>query len=208
MSDQSLPSTVPVTEATSDTRWVNHPSRSHGGTSVICKSISTYLDQTLILRPSFFWIVCGTEIFQNSARTVYGVNLADIQERTRGTSTLAAGLNSAFQSVIQIVTVPLLGMFFDRYGWRMPFVSFGASLYVIVFILIGLTTVHPLIPIILSSFALAFNVLPFIGSIPILVNDESLMGTAYGIWSSFVCSSLFALLNYRLTFRSHVTISS
>lgn len=130
--------------------------------------------------------MCGTEIFQNSARTVYSVSLADIQERTRGTSTLAAGFNSAFQSLTQIVTVPLLGMFFDSYGWRMGFVSFGASLYVVVFALIGLTTVNPLGPIILGSFALAFNVLPFIGSIPILIHDESLMGTAYGIWSSFV----------------------
>lgn len=112
-----------------------------------------------------------------------------MQERTRGTSTLGAGFNSAFQSLLQIVTVPILGMFFDRYGWRMPFVSFGAALYVIVFALIGLTTVNPLGPIILGSFALAFNVLPFIGSIPILINDESLMGTAYGIWSSFVSPS-------------------
>jgi hypothetical protein len=68
----------------------------------------------------------------------------------------------------------------------MAFVSLGGALYVAVFVLIGLTTVNPLGPIVLSSFALSFNVIPFIGSIPILINDESLMGTGYGVWSAFV----------------------
>jgi len=155
----------------------------------------------------FFWILCGTEILQNAARTVYSVNVADIQTKTRGTSTLAAGYNASLQNVVTIVMVPCLGLFFDRYGWRMPFVSVGAALYMVVFALIGLTKVHPLGPVILSSFALSFNVLPFISSIPILINDESLMGTAYGVWSSFAsCTPLsFALLTL---YRSRVTISS
>lgn len=56
----------------------------------------------------------------------------------------------------------------------------------VVFALIGLTTVNPLGPIILSSFALSFNVIPFTASIPLLVNDPTMMGTAYGVWTSFV----------------------
>lgn len=143
----------------------------------------------------FFWILCGTEILQNAARTVYSVNVADIQSKTRGTSTLAAGYNASLQNVVTIVLVPCLGLFFDRYGWRMPFVSVGAALYIVVFALIGLTDVHPLAPVVLSSFALSFNVLPFVGSIPILINDESLMGTAYGVWSSFVSADLVAPLS-------------
>lgn len=35
------------------------------------------------------------------------------------------------------------------------------------------------------------NVIPFVGSIPILVNDPTKMGTAYGVWSSFVaCNNI------------------
>ena len=157
--------------------------------------------------PTFFWIICGTELFQNSARTVYSANLADMQERTRGTSTLAAGYNSSLQSVVTIVLVPLVGLFFDRYGWRLAFVSLGGALYVVVFALIGLTKVNPTGPIVLSSFALGFNVIPFIGSIPILINDESLMGTAYGVWSSFVSVTTPAG-KLILMYRSLVTTSS
>jgi hypothetical protein len=56
----------------------------------------------------------------------------------------------------------------------------------VVFALIGLTNVNPLGPIILSSFALSFNVIPFTASIPLLINDPTMMGTAYGVWTSFV----------------------
>lgn len=94
--------------------------------------------------------------------------------------------------MVTIVLNPLLGLFFDRFGWRMPFVSLGAALYMVVFALIGLTTVNPIGPIVLSSFALSFNILPWIGSIPLVVTDQNLVGTAYGVFSSFV--SLFAFV--------------
>lgn len=141
--------------------------------------------------PSFFWILAGTHLFQNSARTVYAANLANIQEKTRGTSALAAGYNSSLQSVVTIVLNPLLGIWFDKFGWRMPFVSLGAALYMVVFALIGLTTVNPIGPIVLSSFALSFNILPWIGSIPLVVTDQNLVGTAYGVFSSFIaCNNI------------------
>jgi len=61
------------------------------------------------------------EVFQTSVVGVYSINLADIQTQTRGTSTLAAGFNSSLQSVVPIVLIPLLGAFFDRFGYRMLF---------------------------------------------------------------------------------------
>ncbi|WVQ84824.1 hypothetical protein IAT38_006981 [Cryptococcus sp. DSM 104549] len=135
--------------------------------------------------PKFFWIFCGTQLFQNAAVSVYSSNLADIQTYTRGTSKLAAGYNSSLQGVIPIVLTPVVGLFFDRVGWRMPFVSWTAALYIIVFALIGLTTVHPLAPILISSFALSSNALTFIAAIPVLVGDDALLGTALGIWKAF-----------------------
>lgn len=65
-------------------------------------------------------------------------------------------------------------------------VSFTGALYVVVFALIGLTTVHPLAPILLSSFALSTNAITFIASIPVLVGNDALLGTAFGVWKAFV----------------------
>jgi hypothetical protein len=145
----------------------------------------------------------GVEVPQNAAVGVLSSNLADIQTQTRGTSKLAAGYNSSLQGVIPIILTPAVGAFFDRFGWRMPFgetalyvpaaqradhniVSFTAVIYIVVFVLIGLTTVHPLAPILLSSFALSTNAITFIASIPVLVGDDALLGTAFGVWKSFV----------------------
>jgi hypothetical protein len=150
------------------------------------------LDQDMLLR------LCA-EVPQNAAVGTLSSNLADIQTQTRGTSKLAAGYNSSLQGVIPIILTPAVGAFFDRFGWRMPFgksdqpfsayirtVSMTAAVYIVVFALIGLTTVHPLAPILLSSFALSSNAITFIASIPILVGDDALLGTAFGVWKSFV----------------------
>ncbi|WVF71060.1 hypothetical protein IAT40_005857 [Kwoniella sp. CBS 6097] len=112
-------------------------------------------------------------------------NLADIQTQTRGTSKLAAGYNSSLQSVAPIVLIPLVGAFIDRFGMRMFFISWTAMMYVIVIGLIGLTKVHPLGPIILGSFALSTYALPFSASIPIIIGDPKLLGTAIGVWKAF-----------------------
>jgi len=155
----------------------------------------------------FFWVFAGTELFQNSARTVYSANLADMQEKTRGTSTLAAGYNASLQNVVSIVLGPLVGLFIDRFGWRSPFFSISAGLYMVVFALIGLTTVHPTGPIVLSSIALPLNVLPCMTAIPCMIPDEELMGTAFGTWSAFV-SRACAAGETALTPRLHATTSS
>ncbi|WVQ75748.1 hypothetical protein IAR50_005379 [Cryptococcus sp. DSM 104548] len=140
---------------------------------------------TLRRLPKFFWILCGTQLFQNAAISVYTSNLADIQTYTRGTSKLAAGYNSSLQGVVPIVLTPLVGLFFDKLGYRMVFVSWTAILYIIVFSLIGFTTVHPLAPILISSFANTTNAITFIAAIPVLVADDALLGTAFGIWKAF-----------------------
>lgn len=113
-----------------------------------------------------------------------------MQTKTRGTSTLAAGYNSSLQGVVPIILTPLAGLFFDKFGWRMVFVSWTAILYVIVFVLLGFTRVHPLAPILISSFALVTNALAFIASIPVLVGDDALLGTAFGIWKAFVSGEM------------------
>ncbi|BEJ14818.1 hypothetical protein CspHIS471_0405850 [Cutaneotrichosporon sp. HIS471] len=136
--------------------------------------------------PCFYLILAGTHLFQNSARTVYSANLTDIQERTRGTTALTGGYYSSLLNVIVIVVVPLLGIFFDKVGWRMPFVSIGAAIYVLAFALIGLTKVNAIAPILLASFGLSLNVLPWIASFPIIVPDPTLIGTAYGLFSSLI----------------------
>jgi MFS family permease len=143
----------------------------------------------LLVLPKFFWVLCSTQVLQNAAVGVYSSNLADMQVVTRGTKELAAGYNSSLQGIIPIVLTPLTGLFFDKVGWRCIFISWTAALYVIVFALVGLTRVHPLAPILISSFALSTNAITFNACIPVLVGTQHLMGTAFGVWRAFVRST-------------------
>ncbi|BGP48297.1 hypothetical protein JCM10450v2_004169 [Rhodotorula kratochvilovae] len=134
--------------------------------------------------PACFWIIDISQLFQAGAVSTYTSNLADAISVTRGATLYTAGWNASVAQVIPIVLTPCLGMVFDRYGKRMHWVTWTASLYVVVFLLLAYTTVHPLVPSILGSFALATNVLPWIASIPLLVPDQAHLGTAYGIYKA------------------------
>ncbi|ORY34568.1 major facilitator superfamily domain-containing protein [Naematelia encephala] len=148
---------------------------------------------TVLQLPMFFWIVCLTQVPQSAIIGVYSSNLADIQTRTRGTSTLAAGYNSSVQSIIPIVMTPLVGMFFDKVGWRMVFVSLSAILHILTFSLMGFTTINALCPIIISSFGFTSDVITLVASIPVLVGDDALLGTAFGVWKAFLNTNSIVL---------------
>lgn len=44
---------------------------------------------------------------------------------------------------------------------------------------------HPLAPILISSFTLSSNAITFLCAIPVLLGDDALLGTAMGVWKAF-----------------------
>ncbi|BGO94151.1 hypothetical protein NBRC10512_003768 [Rhodotorula toruloides] len=143
-----------------------------------------YFVMSLMALPACFWIMDVSQLLQAGAVNAYTSNLADAISTTRNKSKAAAGYTSAIGQIIPIVLTPCLGMIFDRFGRRMHWVTWTASLYVLVFALLAYTTVQPLVPSILGSLALATNVLPWIASIPLLVPDQARLGTAFGVYKS------------------------
>ncbi len=151
---------------------------------VRARSELSYFTASIFAIPAAFWMIDISQLFQAGGVSAYTSNLADAIKVTRGGTTAAAGYTAAIGQVIPIVLTPCLGAFFDRWGHRMHWVSATASLYIVVFCLLAYTTVHPLVPSILGSFALATNVLPWIASVPLLVPDQRNLGTAFGIYKA------------------------
>ncbi|GAA5931703.1 hypothetical protein JCM3775_000018 [Rhodotorula graminis] len=139
---------------------------------------------SILAIPACFWIMDISQLFQSGAVSAYTSNLADAIKVTRNATLYTAGWNASVAQVIPIVLTPCLGIVFDRFGSRMHFVTWTASLYVVVFALLAYTNVHPLVPSILGSLALATNVLPWISSIPLLVPNHAHLGTAFGIYKA------------------------
>ncbi|GEM07226.1 MFS transporter [Rhodotorula toruloides] len=127
-----------------------------------------YFVGSLMALPACFWIMDISQLLQSGAVNAYTSNLADAISTTRNKSKAAAGYTSA------------IGQSERNLHW----VTWTASLYVVVFALLAYTTVHPLVPSILGSLALATNVLPCIASIPLLVPDQARLGTAFGVYKS------------------------
>ncbi|KAF8916235.1 major facilitator superfamily domain-containing protein [Mucidula mucida] len=135
--------------------------------------------------PSMFWCIACSQILQAGIVGGFSGLNADIISSTRGSTDQIAGYTSALQQVIPIFFAPGLGMFFDKVGFRMLFVSFTSMLWIIVYSLIGFTRVNALGVMILSSVAQSFNAIPFTCSIPLIVPDQTKLGLTFGIWKAF-----------------------
>ncbi|KAJ6565492.1 major facilitator superfamily domain-containing protein [Mycena vulgaris] len=135
--------------------------------------------------PAAFWIVAISQLLQAGCVGAYTSITADLITETRGSSRLVAGYTSSINQIIPIFVTPCVGALFDRYGRRMYYVSATALLWILVYSLMGFTQVHPMVPTILGSVALSFNVIPFIAAIPLLAPSQTYLGTAFGIWKAF-----------------------
>ncbi|KAH6970942.1 major facilitator superfamily domain-containing protein [Ilyonectria sp. MPI-CAGE-AT-0026] len=135
--------------------------------------------------PRFFWLVVCTQILQ--AGVVGGFNglNADIIRLTRGSTDQIAGYTSAVQQVIPVICAPLLGSFFDFFGYRMLFVSVTSAIWILVYCLIGFSHVNALGVMVIASLASAMNALPFLASIPLMVPNQTELGLVFGIWKAF-----------------------
>lgn len=141
--------------------------------------------RALLHVPRFFWLVVCTQIMQSGVVGGFNGLSADIISTTRGSTAQTAGYTSSMQQIIPIILCPVLGGFFDFFGNRMLVVSFTSALWIVVYSLIGYTTVNALGVMIIASLALAFNALPFIASIPLMVPSQLELGLAFGIWKAF-----------------------
>ena len=141
--------------------------------------------RTILRIPRFFWLVVCTQILQ--AGTVGGFNglNADIITQTRGSTEQLAGYTSAVQQVIPVVCAPLIGTFFDYFGYRMLFVSITSAIWILVYCLIGYTETNALGSMVIASVASTMNALPFLASIPLMVPNQVELGLVFGIWKVF-----------------------
>ncbi|KAF7343316.1 MFS transporter [Mycena venus] len=139
----------------------------------------------IIAIPAAFWIIALSQLLQAGDVSAYSSIQADLITQTRGSSRLVAGYTSSISQIIPIFVTPMVGALFDRYGRRMYYVSVTALLWILVYVLMGLSLVHPMVPAILASVALSFNAIPFIAAIPLVAPSQKYLGTAFGVWKAF-----------------------
>ncbi|KAH8658312.1 major facilitator superfamily domain-containing protein [Xylariales sp. PMI_506] len=135
--------------------------------------------------PRFFWLVVCSQTLQAGVVSAFSSLNADIIRTTRGSTQQIAGYTSSIQMVIPVVCSPMLGSFFDFFGYRMAFVSLTSAIWILVYSLIGFTQTNALGAMIIASVGTTMNALPLIASIPLMVPSQVELGLALGIWKAF-----------------------
>jgi MFS family permease len=139
---------------------------------------------TLFILPWAFWMLPATQLLQSGAAGGFSTSSADII-RYRGYTEAVAGYLSSAQKILPIVLSPIIGAAVDRYGHRFHLVALAPILWIISCALLGFTTVHPTVALVFSSFAGTINAMPLQICIPLLLRDQSKLGTAFGVWRAF-----------------------
>lgn len=135
--------------------------------------------------PRFFWLMACTQILQAGVVSSFNGLNADIITTTRGSTAQIAGYTSSVQQVIPIICTPLIGFFFDTFGYRMMIISFTSAIWILVYCLIGFTQTNALGTMVIASLGSAFNAIPFLVSIPLVVTSQAELGLVFGIWKAF-----------------------
>ncbi|KAK7214585.1 hypothetical protein V2G26_002588 [Clonostachys chloroleuca] len=148
----------------------------------------TFSWDSLLKLPWQYLMLPGTQILQSGGANGFGVSAADMI-RMKGYKEDTAGFMTTGQKVIRIVGAPVTGWLIDRYGHRFHLAALAPLFYVLANSLIGFTSAHPLVALVIQSIAGLINGMPLNVSIPLLVADQDKLGTAFGVWRGFNNSS-------------------
>lgn len=140
--------------------------------------------KTLLDLPWCYLMLPATQLLQSGAAGGFGVSATDMITM-KGYEERVAGYLSTAQRILPIVLSPVLGWVIDKYGHRFHYVALAPILWIIANTLIGFTDVHPLVALVFSSLAGVVNSMPLQICIPLLVADQSKLGTAFGVWRAF-----------------------
>ncbi|KAK4054172.1 hypothetical protein OIV83_001198 [Microbotryomycetes sp. JL201] len=133
------------------------------------------------LLPWAFWMLPSTMIMQSSAAGAFGSISPDLI-RMRGYSEVVAGFTANARQLIPLFLLPFVGLAIDRFGHRFHLITFAPLLWILTYSLIGFSSVHPLVPVVFASFCNLVQAFPIQATIPLLVRDQTKLGTAFGVY--------------------------
>ncbi|KLO82675.1 uncharacterized protein LW93_9879 [Fusarium fujikuroi] len=136
--------------------------------------------ELLLTLPWAYLMLPATQLLQSGAAGGFNTSSADIIF-LKGYTEEVAGYLSTAQRILPIVLSPALGLVIDKYGHRFHYVAASPILWIIACSLLGFTDVHPTVALVFSSLAGVINSMPLQICIPLLVADQTKIGTAFGM---------------------------
>ena len=105
--------------------------------------------------PAAFWILILLQLLQTGAVATYESNTVDMMVVTRGEDNVASLKSAAYKYsmhyAIPIVLTPIVGLGFDKLGYRSAAISVCACFYIVAMSLMGFSQVHPVVPMLFDA---------------------------------------------------------
>lgn len=130
-------------------------------------------------RPSY-WLVCLLCMTFYSAIFPFTAFSTVLLQTKFGFSAVLGGRYTSMIFTASMVFTPLLGLLVDKIGKRGTMMIFGSLLLVPAHLILGLTYVHPVIPMIMIGISFSLVPAALWPIIPIMV-EERRLGTAFGM---------------------------
>jgi len=130
-------------------------------------------------RPSY-WLVCLLCMTFYSAIFPFTAFSTVLLQTKFGFSAVLGGRYTSMIFTASMVFTPLLGLLVDKIGKRGTMMIFGSLLLVPAHLILGLTYVHPVIPMIMIGISFSLVPAALWPVIPIMV-EERRLGTAFGM---------------------------
>ncbi|GAA5848456.1 hypothetical protein JCM8547_004519 [Rhodosporidiobolus lusitaniae] len=160
--------------------------REQGEPRSLKQTVSRFWSSIWLL-PAFFWFLLITQLFQNGVVIAFQTLSADMIRVIRETSATKAGWVSAVGQVPVIIITPLVGIFFDRVGYRVHWIAASGVGWIIIFCLLAYTELDPIGITMLQSIPYGFNLIPLQAVIALSVGPL-LQGSAQGAYQALVNS--------------------
>ncbi len=130
-------------------------------------------------KPSFWLIAFLCMVFYSAVFSFVAFSSLFLQKKF-GFSPAQAGFFGSFVYISCAVFTPLFGLVVDKIGKRATIMIVGSLMFVPTYLLLGLTSFPPAIPMILLGLSFSLVASALWPSIPLLVK-ESHLGTAFGL---------------------------
>ncbi|KAM0789544.1 hypothetical protein ACM66B_000358 [Microbotryomycetes sp. NB124-2] len=134
--------------------------------------------------PWAFWMLPSTMLMQSAAAGAFGSISPDLI-RMKGYTEAVAAFTANARQLIPLFLLPFVGIAIDRFGHRFHLITLCPLIWILSYSLIGFSSVHPLVPVVFVSFANLIQAFPIQATIPLLVRDQSKLGTAFGVYRAF-----------------------
>lgn len=160
------------------------------------KHYTKHINYNNLSRISFnFLLLCLLHMLFSNVNHLFGYVLANMMATDWNYSLDASALLSGISSLIAIFLCPILGLVFDRYGYKMYACTIAGIVSAIAYLLLAYAkqSINPIIPLIMLALSMSYVPTVLRSAVPGLL-PPVLYGTGYGLYS--VAESIGAVIGH------------